>query len=199
MTRKLTIEEMNNLAEKKGGKCLSTEYINVSTNLKWECENGHIWEAKPKHIKDGHWCPICAGNAPLTIEEMNKLAEEKGGKCLSTIYINTRTKLKWQCKEGHIWEATPDNIKRGTWCPVCARNVPLNIEEMHKLAEKRGGKCLSTMYINSQTKLKWQCEEGHIWEAIPNNIKIGSWCPTCRGKSINDADGDKNKMNKNNL
>ena len=102
MTRKFKIEEMRNLAEKRGGKCLSTEYKNVSTKLKWECEKGHAWEARPNDIKDSHWCPICAGNVPLTIEEMQKLAEKKGGKCLSTEYVNNRTKLKWQCSEGHV-------------------------------------------------------------------------------------------------
>ncbi|PKM92484.1 MAG: hypothetical protein CVU81_00175, partial [Euryarchaeota archaeon HGW-Euryarchaeota-1] len=44
-----------------------------------------------------------------------------GGKCLSTKYINANTKLKWQCKEGHRWEAIPSSIKKGSWCPVCAR------------------------------------------------------------------------------
>jgi hypothetical protein len=29
--------------------------------------------------------------------------------------------LRWQCSEGHTWEARPGNIKFGQWCPVCAR------------------------------------------------------------------------------
>ena len=127
---------------------------------------------------------------------MHKLAEKKGGKCLSIEYVNTRTKLKWQCKEGHVWEAKPKKIKRGTWCPICARNVRLTIEKMHKLAEKKGGKCLSTEYVNTRTKLKWQCKEGHVWEARPDNIKRGTWCPICRLKSTNDINRYKNKMNK---
>ncbi len=51
---------------------------------------------------------------------MQKIAESRGGKCFSKKYINNRTKLKWKCKEGHIWEATPSNIKRGQWCRVCS-------------------------------------------------------------------------------
>lgn len=35
------------------------------------------------------------------------------------------------------------------------------IEDMQKLAEKRGGKCLSTEY--AYTKLEWECDEGHTW------------------------------------
>jgi len=181
-TAKLTIEEMQKLAEKKGGKCLSTEYINSKTKLKWQCKEGHIWEARPGDIKSGEWCPYC-GTTKLTIEEMQELAEEKGGKCLSTEYINNRTKLKWQCKKGHTWEATANNIKKGEWCPYCG-TTKLTIEELQELAEEKGGKCLSTEYINNRTKLKWQCKKGHTWEATPTHIKSGTWCPICARKKF---------------
>ena len=56
------------------------------------------------------------------------------------------------------------------------------IEEMKRLAKNRGrGECLSNEYKNSDTKLKWRCSLGHEWEAKPSNIKIGKWCPECRG------------------
>lgn len=55
----------------------------------------------------------------------------------------------------------------------------ITIEDIQRNAEDRGGKCLSTVYINSQTKLKFQCKEGHIWEAIPNSIRLGRWCRQC--------------------
>jgi len=63
---------------------------------------------------------MCVGNMPkkLTIEEMQRIAESRGGKCLSEKYINNRTKLKWQCEKGHIWEAAP----RRSWCPYCSEN-----------------------------------------------------------------------------
>ncbi len=56
----------------------------------------------------------------LTIEEMRSIAEERGGKCLSNFYVNSQTKLLWECLKGHQWEATPNGIKSGTWCPYCA-------------------------------------------------------------------------------
>ena len=63
------------------------------------------------------------------------------------------------------------------------------IEDMKKLAQKRDGKCLSKNYVNALTKLKWQCSRKHIWEAIPINIRRGSWCLECSGskkKNIKD-------------
>ena len=121
---------------------------------------------------------------------MYKLAENRGGKCLSNKYINNCTKLQWQCKEGHVWNSTPSSIKNGSWCTICsikhvADKQKLTIEEMQEIAESREGKCLSKEYINTRTKLQWKCKEGHIWLALSCNIKKGSWCPICSRRKSN--------------
>ncbi len=180
--QKLTLAGMKKLAEDKGGKCLSESYENVESKLRWECAEGHQWEAIPSNVKKGHWCPVCAGNESLTIEQMRRVAEENGGRCLSYIYVNSTTKLLWECAEGHGWEATPDSIRQGTWCPVCGGNERLTIEQMHRVAEENGGRCLSDKYVNNKTKLLWECAEGHRWEAVPSSIKVGRWCPICADK-----------------
>jgi len=178
--KKLTIEEMRGLAESRGGKCLSSEYVNAHTKLKWQCKEGHVWEARPYDIKQGRWCPRCA-RVKLTIKDLQEIAESRGGKCLSPEYVNVQTKLKWQCKEGHVWETRPVNIRKGHWCIQCAGLKRLTIEEMQERVKSRGGKCLSSEYINARIKLKWQCEKGHVWEAKPMHIKKGNWCPHCAG------------------
>jgi hypothetical protein len=179
---KLNIEEMRHIAKKRGGKCLSEEYINLLTKLKWQCKERHEWEATPGNIKSGKWCPYCLG-LYKTIEDMRKIAKERGGKCLSEKYINSQTKLKWRCDKGHIWMAVPSSIiNAGAWCPDCAGNVQLTIEEMKQIAKSRDGECLSDVYVNADTKLKWRCKKGHEWEANPRNIKHGKqWCPNCGG------------------
>jgi len=174
-----TIEEMQKIAEERGGKCLSREYIDSRTKLTWQCKEGHQWETVPGHIKEGTWCAACAGKQKGTIEEMRSIAGSQGGQCLSPKYINSSTKLKWQCKQGHQWEATPENIKRGSWCLACAGLKKSTIEEMREIAEERGGKCLSEEYVNGRTKLTWQCKDNHQWEATPASIKQGHWCPLC--------------------
>jgi len=177
----LTIEEMQDIAKVQDGECLSTEYINSSFHLRWKCKAGHEWEASPKNIKKGKWCPHCSGNIPLTIEEMQGIAKAQGGECLSNEYINNITKLKWRCSKGHVWKAVPSSIKAGTWCPYCAGNIPLTMEEMHKIANARGGECLSKEYLSAHKKLRWRCSEGHEWEATPRNVKRSTWCPHCAG------------------
>ena len=55
----------------------------------------------------------------LNIMEMQEIARQKGGKCLSNEYINARTSLIWQCNKGHKWKAEPQSIKYlKTWCPI---------------------------------------------------------------------------------
>jgi len=180
---KIILEEMQQIAKSRGGKCLSKEYINATTKLKWQCKQGHIWETTPNGVKNrGAWCPYCAHKAKLTIEEMQQIAKSRRGKCLSDKYINDSTKLKWECKEGHIWEAQPHAVKgRSSWCPYCWNHMRLTIEEMQQIAKSRGGKCLSDKYVNAKTKLKWQCQQGHIWKTVPMMVKRGSWCPYCSG------------------
>jgi hypothetical protein len=61
-SRKLTIEQMQELAMLKGGECLSKTYVNANTKLKWKCEYGHTWETTLGKIKSGTWCPKCYQN-----------------------------------------------------------------------------------------------------------------------------------------
>jgi len=88
-------------------------------------------------------------------------------------------KVRWRCAEGHEWDAAPKAVKRGTWCPTCGGRQRLTIQDMHKLAKERGGRCLSHIYVNNQIHLLWECKRGHQWEAVPMSIRQGTWCPTC--------------------
>ena len=113
--------------------------------------------------------------------QLADIASSHHGKCLSRVYINCKEKLLWQCSFGHQWLATPFSIKiRKSWCPVCAGNQPFGMEALHKLAQKHKGKCLSTKYRNCKTKMLWKCRNGHQFNATPENIKQGRWCPYCR-------------------
>ena len=56
------------------------------------------------------------------------------------------------------------------------------LSDMQVIAEERGGRCLSPKMTKGDmvTKLKWQCESGHIFEASPKLIvKGGHWCKEC--------------------
>lgn len=179
------LKEMQQFAASKGGKCLSDLYVDSHTKLKWQCNKDHIWEATPTHVlADRSWCPYCAHNHRLSIEDVKRLAEVKNGKLLSDKYFNAKQKLKWQCKEGHVWQSTQSDIKQGKWCPICGKlrsadKQKLTIGKMQTLAQSHGGLCLSTKYINNHTKLEWICNRNHVWKSTPKQIKRGQWCPIC--------------------
>ena len=59
--------------------------------------------------------------AKLSLSLMQEIAKKKRGKCLSTVYQNSKEKLQWKCKERHNWTARPTSIGRGSWCPQCFR------------------------------------------------------------------------------
>ncbi len=60
----------------------------------------------------------------------------------------------------------------------------LTIEEMHKLANRQNGNCLSKEYTDSKTKLQWQCEKGHIFLKAPSLVRQEKWCPICAKDSV---------------
>lgn len=179
------LNKCKEFAKSKGGECLSTEYVTARQKLKWKCAKGHEWLASTDNVIRGEtWCPECKYDViskalSHSIETMSKIATKHGGKCLSTKYKNAKSILQWQCAKGHAWSSAAGNILSGTWCPECAGHTRLTLQSMQSLAKSRKGKCLSTEYKNVNSALKWECEKGHVWEAIPSNIKKGSWCPQC--------------------
>ena len=131
-----------------------------------------------------------------SIENMKKLAKERGGKCVSTEYTNAQTPLSWECKEGHTWKATPSMVKGsknkpGTWCKICGLRMAAQkrmhtIETMQKLAEKKGGIFASPEYLGSQEKHTWKCDQYPVhpeFQMIPNSVQQGQWCPKCSGNT----------------
>ncbi len=57
-----TIEDMQQAAAYRGGKCLSAAMTqgDWDTPLEWECAEGHRFTASPRVVLlGGHWCPEC--------------------------------------------------------------------------------------------------------------------------------------------
>jgi hypothetical protein len=175
-----SIAEMRELARHRGGTCLSKRYVNSHTCLLWRCAHGHQWEALPSTIIRGSWCAGCAGVLKLNLQIAREFAHKRKGFCLSTVYENNRQLLKWECKKGHVWEATMSNLSRGEWCPVCNGMKKLTLELLQRVAAARGGLLLSRRYARITEKLLWQCSARHQWTASANQVKnAGTWCPIC--------------------
>lgn len=246
--RRLSIKELQEIAIRHGGKCLSTEYVNNRTKLRWECAAGHQWETNAFGVKNqGTWCPVCNSQGGIKEEKVRSILDQllgrkfkKDRKVLGKRYeldgynkdlnlafeyngeqhyffIKTfhHTKANLQkridrdeekmklCQQKGItlltvpyWVAKTDeslliyikaflkemNISYDqTLKVVVDTNLFKNrLKKIQEIAKEKGGKCLSTIYHNSQTNLEFECKNGHKWLATPDRIlNQGSWCRKC--------------------
>ena len=193
------------IAKQRGGRCLTSEYKGSASRATFECNKGHRWSPRVSDVISGTWCKQCAVNAiadrkRLSIDLMHKWAAKRGGKCLADLYVDANTKLKWKCGAcSHEWDAAPQSIQRGTWCRPCgwkagwARRrkqfgksggnkgtLKYTIDDMHRLAKRRGGKCLSRRFMGVSRPHEWQCGTcGNEWTTAPCDIFKGTWCRPC--------------------
>lgn len=65
--KKLSIDDMREIAREKGGECLTDEYISEHVKLRWRCREGHEFllapnniRRKPNGARKPTWCKICA-------------------------------------------------------------------------------------------------------------------------------------------
>lgn len=187
MTGRLTLEDANTAAAKRGGRCLcpSSDWRGREYPVEWKCgvESHPVWRTTLKSIKSGRWCRHCYTDS-LKLDGLaiaRHLAVQQGGACLSEVYVKNTQPLEWQCSEcDHIWRAALCDAQRGSWCPSCAGNIRYTLEDCHQLARRRDGRCSSTEYADVRTHLGWVCAKGHTWSATWANVNTGgTWCPQC--------------------
>ena len=188
-------------AKFRGGRCLSTAYLGARANYRMRCAQGHEWEALGTSLYAGKWCGVCAIAAmkgrPLSeaahqqarlakllpdgLSRLQTMAQDRGGECLSPLYLGTGLKHRFRCAEGHEWEAVGSSILSGLWCAQCRNDARrLTITHAQEAAQARGGRCLSTTYVNAASPLAWECDRGHTWRAALGSIRVaGTWCPEC--------------------
>jgi hypothetical protein len=180
-----SLAELQRTAEKRGGKCLATEYVGMLAKYTWECEKGHHWTTTANSIRNGTWCPHCANEerravTGTTLADLKATAKERSGKCLSRKFKGVTAKYRWQCEHGHKWTARYSSIRDGSWCLLCAKSHEvLTIEDLQQTAKSRLGSCLSPEYLGYHAKHLWRCSAGHIWRARAGAVRYGSWCPKC--------------------
>ena len=185
--RSLSLRQLQEHAMKRGGECLSDEYRNAHTKVRWQCKLGHTWEAPALSVLNQRtWCPECArttkSRSKRTLRDLQEHAAARGGKCLAAEYVVMKVRVPWQCGKGHKWFASANKVLNGkTWCPLCAKCAPLGLEQLRSHAARLGGQCLAEDYKNARTKVRWKCSSGHVWQATPDSVMNGgTWCPECQ-------------------
>ncbi len=98
----------------------------VGKKVWWRCKKDHSWQATIyNRTKNKSGCPVCARNnsRKYSIEYFHEFASRHGGICLSTEYLQCKTKIRMVCNNGHEWETRADNILyEQKWCSLCDKN-----------------------------------------------------------------------------
>lgn len=132
----------------------------------------------------------------LTEKEVDKYCLHNNIKRLES-FKTQQTSQVWLCLlHNKEFKTNFKNIKtRKSGCAECQRikriktfediGKKLTINDCHREAAKNNGRCLSTEYVNLNSRLEWQCGAcGYIWRASFSSIKHkNSWCPKCRANN----------------
>ena len=126
--RRHSLEYIKKEFEKENYKLLSIEYNTVQDILQIQCPENHIFELSYTSFQQGTRCLVCwdIRNKQYGIEKRlsfdfvkNFIENFDGYKLLSNKYVNCDEKLKIQCPEEHVYEASWSNFKSGRKCPDC--------------------------------------------------------------------------------
>ncbi|NEQ20917.1 MAG: hypothetical protein F6K28_17140, partial [Microcoleus sp. SIO2G3] len=174
--RIVTHEQVEEAFAKEGYKLL-TQYKNNNTKLKFVCPQEHSHSITWADFRSGCRCAYCAGKF-VDLEEI-KAAFESVGYTLLNSYQNSNAKLKYRCPNGHEHEITWNSFKCGNRCAYCA--VKIITHEEVELAFSLDGYQLLDRYVNSITKMRYVCPEGHQHSIVWSAFKQGVRCPYCAG------------------
>ncbi len=100
----------------------------TSAHIKWKCEClvcGSIVEPRYATVQSkGAGCTVCRYKKvrdfhAFTLEDVNEVVLQRGGKVISKEYINSESPMDFECSKGHSFTNRFSHIKRGQWCPTC--------------------------------------------------------------------------------
>lgn len=192
--KKYTFEELEKLFinDGRGYILKSIKYINKRTKLQYQCPkhpDKDLW-IDLSDFKTGCGCKYCAGRVKYTIEEVNEffIKDGRGYILKSTEFINSQTKLQYQCPhhpDKELW-VTLSCFKQGDGCNYCAGHVINTYEKVKSDFINRNYILKSTEYINNKTKLNYQCPhhpDKDLWIRY-NDLQQGYGCPYCGLETI---------------
>jgi len=158
---------------------ITKEYKNNKQLLEYVCCNGHKHFISWHGFQGGNRCPYCSNKIKKTYKQIKEAFEKEGYILLSKKYINAHIKLNYLCDKEHNTSISWANFQQGKRCGVCAGNVLLNYTDVRNIFEKESYTLLSKSYVNSNSKLKYKCPNGHNHSTTLGNFNFGYRCPTC--------------------
>ena len=159
------------VAESKGGKCLSPEYLDNSSKLRWRCNRGHEWEAVfYAVVQAGSWCPFCSVSlrerltrhifeqlfeVPFKKTKPSWLLNPETGRKLELDGFNAQLNLAFEYQgEQHYHPVLPFKMDANSFAKQQRRDTI-----KRKLCEQRGVACLEISHeIDPNDLPQWIAE-----------------------------------------
>lgn len=146
------LERLREAMHRRGGACLSTEYLGLRAHYRFQCHCGHQWTAEGKSVLKGKACPACrelrgpkvkrasSPSSPSSkrhrrtphehlndckdrlFAALQAMAQAHGGHCLSEQYSGAGN-YRFCCAHGHEWMASSKRVLAGGWCRLCGQQA----------------------------------------------------------------------------
>ena len=182
-TGKRSISYIRNEIEKTGHQLLSKIYKDSYTKMKFKCPIGHEYETDYRNfIRRKEKCNVCGNkvNGKFTYEYVKSYIESFGYTLLSKEYKRSDIPINVRCSNGHEYNVTFSLFNQGHRCFKCdsiSQRTPFN--EVKSYIESFGYTLLSKEYKRSGDRLKFMCNNGHIYYTSFGNFKSGYMCHKC--------------------
>jgi len=116
-----------------------------------------------------------------TLNIVKEYFKKEGCELLEIEYKNTKTKMKYICKNGHKTITIFETFIKGHRCIECAGLKKFTYEYVKSYFEKNNCQLISTEYIGNDNNLKFKCECGNVSDTSFHHFKDGVRCMNCTG------------------
>jgi hypothetical protein len=178
--RTITQEEFIRRCEEKHPNKLDysrISYVDSKTPIIFICKTCRAeFTRDPAHMLGkgrGHGCIVCNGGVKDDLSTfIEKATLNHGDKYNYHLveYINSITKVKIECKKGHIFEQPPNKHISGDGCPKCIGRR-LSLDDFISLSQEKFGEDAfdysKAVFIDMRTRLTLICNKNHEFNAIP--------------------------------
>ena len=179
----------------------ASDYLPCSkVEVYWECSKHHTYKGKIlSRTSKQKGCPYCHNLQLLKgfndLKSCNPVLSkefdaQKNGILPSDIIYGGTSLYWWTCENGHSYQETIHNKKRGYGCPICSNHRLLRGYNDLKTVNpalaaefdvsKNNGSTPEEYFPKSGKKVWWLCSKcGHSWAAQIIKRTNGQGCPEC--------------------
>lgn len=195
-TKDEVFQQLLQIAELGNGKIISKEYKSRQTKIICQFEDARQFETTPDYLLKSGW-PKNANDyfkkvnnkknrEHLTdvdrLKELANIAEQNGGKLLSTEWENTKTRYLFEFKSGRQFDIAPAALFRRGWPEseeIYFKKVNAirndHIETLREIAIENGGTLISTIWTKADDKYDFLYSDGTRFSITARYLKSNGW------------------------